>query len=744
MLKLNPRETLTEARALRAELAVKTVWLSVVVLFLMAIYLVDMKPVSRNATIGPAISTVLILSIVVSMITRESNISWTRWLPFVEISILPLLLIWLYRSTDPASLILISIMIAPILFNLRVGILVSLLHTAVLLFVVPRIAPASIGFGFCTILTIWFILAALATILGFLFEIVSQLIRSYDEGQELLQQARQAQADLNQLVKERTEANLQLARLNQLSNSLRVTAEEERRIKEVFVANVSHELRTPLNMIIGYCEVMLQSKTLHLKKLPASLQDDLEVILRNSQHLSNLINDILDLSQINAGQMAIAKEITPIQTIIDEAVLAVRPLFESKNLYLQTEVPGALPDVFCDRTRIREVLLNLLSNAARFTVDGGVILRAMVEQESLVVHVTDTGIGISKEKQERLFDPFYQADSSIRKKYGGTGLGLSISKKIIELHNGRITVDSEEGKGTTFTFYLPIQTQPYPAGSYRRWFNPYETEHRPPSHPLPESMPVGSRVVVVDSDGSLVKLFKRYLGAAEYVAVASLDEGLQDIQVHPTRMMIINTTDLSGTLALLRQAEPLPYRTPVIVCSIPNQQNLRGQMDLFDILVKPISQQALFQSLEKLQTLEEGESTILIVDDEPEVRQLFKRMLAPVKKYHVLTAGNSVHALQVMKHQKIDLVLLDLTMPEMNGYEFLEAKKKLVGCEDVPVILISGHLINDYPVVSDGLSVVIGGGLSIAQFLESLNALTFTLLPDSPGDGSAAPGSPAG
>ena len=166
-------------------------------------------------------------------------------------------------------------------------------------------------------------------------------------------------------------ANVQLARLNQLAQGMRHAAEDARRAKEEFVANVSHELRTPPNMIVGFSEMMLQAPQTYGKKIPSALLADLAVIQRNSQHLSSLIDDVLDLSQIEVGKMALTKERVAFQEVVQAAVTAVRPLFDSKGLHLKTEVPGDLPLVFCDRTRIREVVLNLLSNAGRFTEHGG-------------------------------------------------------------------------------------------------------------------------------------------------------------------------------------------------------------------------------------------------------------------------------------------------------------------------------------------------------------------------------------
>jgi signal transduction histidine kinase len=234
----------------------------------------------------------------------------------------------------------------------------------------------------------------------------------YDAARRELDAARDAQADLKQAVKDLAEANLQTARLNQLLGMARRAAEEAERAKAEFVANVSHELRTPLNMIIGFAELIMSAPKTY-GRVARALRADLAVIHRNSQHLSALIDDVLDLSQIEAGRMALTKERTELHELIASALEAIRPLYQTKGLYLRADAPAGLV-VSCDRTRIREVLLNLLSNAGRFTERGGVIVQARAAGREVVVSVTDTGPGIAAEDQARLFQPFQQADGSVR------------------------------------------------------------------------------------------------------------------------------------------------------------------------------------------------------------------------------------------------------------------------------------------------------------------------------------------
>ena len=263
---------------------------------------------------------------------------------------------------------------------------------------------------------------------------------AYQEGQCAVEKASESNLHLQQTLADLAEANLQLARLNQLTQGLRYAAEDARRTKEQFVARVSHELRTPLNMIIGFCEMIIKAPQTYANNLPSALLADLTVVYRNSQHLSKLIDDVLDLSQIETDHMPLVKERVHLRSIIDSAMIAIQPLFKPKKLYLRAECPDDLPPIYCDPTRVREVILNLLSNAGRFTKQGGVVVRAWHEGEHVVVSVTDTGPGISTTDMERIFHPFEQLDGSIRRRHGGSGLGLSISKGLVELHEGRDVV----------------------------------------------------------------------------------------------------------------------------------------------------------------------------------------------------------------------------------------------------------------------------------------------------------------
>ena len=299
--------------------------------------------------------------------------------------------------------------------------------------------------------------------------------------------------EMSEMLDDLTEANLQLSRLHRLAHAMQEMAEDARRVKEEFVANVSHELRTPLNMIIGFTELVLKAPQTYGQPVPQALLADLNVVLRNSQHLSALIDDVLDLSQLEAKQMALAKEWVRLDEMLQTAAAAVRPLYALKQLALRMAVAEDLPLVYCDPIRIRQVILNLLSNAGRFTDQGGICVCARREGGAVIVSVSDTGPGIASADLPRIFQPFQQADSSIRKRHSGSGLGLSISKGFVELHDGKMWVESTLGVGTTFYFRLPVGCPASGTDHPLRWSIPhmnYEERARPFRAPLAEIRPL--------------------------------------------------------------------------------------------------------------------------------------------------------------------------------------------------------------------------------------------------------------
>lgn len=546
-------------------------------------------------------------------------------------------------------------------------------------------------------------------------------LNAYEKGQEQVAEAMQQRAELKQVHQDLIQANRELARLSNQLKAMHRIAEEARRAKEEFVANVSHELRTPLNMIIGFSEVILRAPETYGGRIPKALLADLAVIYRNAEHLSELVDDVLDLSRLEADQMALTKELVEFREIVEAAVTAVRPLLSSKGLYLRVDIPEDLPPVFCDQTRIREVLLNLLSNAGRFTDRGGVEVRVRQEGHDLLVSVSDTGRGIPPEHMDKLFQPFQQLDGSIRRRYGGTGLGLSISKRFIELHGGQIWVESREGVGTTFYFRLPLETPLPISASGERYTRSliagweFLGRLHPSKAPAPTPRP---RLVVVEQGDALQRLASRYLGDVEVVAVNELKEALHILAQTPAQALLVNTVSVGQALEDLRWTATLPEEMPVIICSIPGVHEAAVALGVSDYLVKPVSRETLLGALERLGL---WSGTVLIVDDEPDALHLFGRILASRGNgYRVLQARDGQEALEIIRERRPDVILLDLVMPTMDGFRLLEIRSQDKTLRDIPVIVVSARDPAGQRITSNVLAVTRRNGLSAQQLLASI------------------------
>ncbi|MDF1512769.1 MAG: ATP-binding protein [Anaerolineae bacterium] len=546
----------------------------------------------------------------------------------------------------------------------------------------------------------------------------------FQKAQYLLEEARDRRMELEQAIDDLADANQQLTHLNMLAQGLRQEAEDARTAKAQFVANVSHELRTPLNMITGFSEMILQSPETYGGNLPPSLLADLSVIERNAEHLGDLINDVLDLSQIEADQMALTKEYVDFAEIVSMATLAVRPLYESKGLYLKVEVQDDLPEVYCDRTRIREVILNLLSNAGRFTEKGGVDLRVYMEMNDLLVSVVDTGRGIAAGDLSKLFQPFQQIDGTIRRRYGGTGLGLNISKRFIELHGGRIWVESQAGSGTIFTFRIPIQPMVPMTSDFSRWLTP-EWEFLQRTRPLTKIQgKIKTRYVVLDQGRVLQGLLNRYMAEVEVISIDGLPDALTALEKSPVQALLINTVSISHMLEELRRSS-LPPGTPVMLFSIPSTLDASAALGVEERLVKPVARDDLLDTFERLGVTS---GTVLIVDDEPDALQLFGRMLTSSERdYRVLLARDGQEALSILREYHPDIMLLDLVMPNMDGFELLEQQAQHVEWHDIPVVVASALDPAGQPILSPAVAVTLGGGISTRQLMQFMQTVSHIL-----------------
>ena len=645
----------------------------------------------------------------------------TRWLAVLTVTaLIPLAGVWL-GLPGILSLAVIPVALSAALVNLTVATFIAAGETAlVLLLIVFSSLGVNPGAAVGAWVAIWAILGVMYAVYHPVYQVAQWAWEHYQKAQASLEEARSRRAELEQAMEDLARSNLQLARLNALAQGLRRAADDARTAKEQFVANVSHELRTPLNMITGFSETILEAPETY-GRIPPTLMADLAVIHRNAKHLSELIDDVLALSQIEANRMVLAGEQVRFHEIVEAAAGAVRPLYDLKGLHLETQVPEDL-EVFCDPTRIREVILNLLSNAGRFAECGQVRVRAWQESDHLWVSVADTGCGIAAEDIGKLFRPFQQVDGSIRRRYGGTGLGLSISKQFIELHGGKIWVESQFGVGTTFTFQIPI-SPPMPVGEgFLHGLNP-DWEYQQRTHPsvMPKVV-VHPRLVVLETGYTLQRLIARCAEGVEVVPVASMETAVEELARAPTQALLINDVSVSRALERLGSSRRLPGDAPTIICSVPGRQETADARGVVERLVKPISRQSLLEALDRLR-IDTG--TVLIVDDEPDALHLFGRMLTSAeRKYRILLARDGREALSVISEMRPDVILLDLTMSNMNGSQFLEVKSQDAALRDIPVIVISARDPAGQPIVTSAMAVTWGEGFSAHQLLASIQAIS--------------------
>jgi signal transduction histidine kinase/CheY-like chemotaxis protein len=721
------------------ELRGQTFWLAAGALYVSGVLLAGAFGLWRDPSTPIALSLLFFLLLGLSLLARLGGRLFALWTAAASCLLAIMLTATWGGLTVALPLLAFPTGLLALGVSLPAGIALASLLTVLILAAPASLLPLAIADRAVAIAAVWSTLGLLWLALRSLLNAVRWAWANYTQNHLALERARDQQQQLYETMEDLAAANAQLTRLNRLAQQLRQAAEEERHAKEQFVANVSHELRTPLNMIVGFCEMITNAPESYDGRIPPALLADLAIVLRNSQHLADLIDDVLDLSQIESGRMALVKERVAIAEIIESAVLAVRPLFASKRLALDVDVPADLPPLFCDRTRIREVVLNLLSNAGRFTEQGGVRVRAWQEGDDIVVSVADTGPGIAAADQQRLFRPFYQVDGTIRRRHGGTGLGLSISKGFVELHQGKMWVNSTVGQGTTFYFRLPIDP-PASLDGATRWLNPYAPyeERTRPSRAAPAT--VRPRCLLIERGDALRRLLHRYLDGVDVIAVPDLEAAIQELDAAPVQALLINDLDPSAAWTEGGRWKTLPYDVPVIVCSVPGTEEAANALGVCDYLVKPIVRERLLDALERVGR---PVRTVLVVDDEPDALHLFARLLTEAGRgYRVLRATNARQALAIARHEPPDVILLDLVMPEMDGFELLTIRREDPTLRDIPVILISARDPLGQPIVSSGLAVTTRRGLSVPELLASIKVLSAIVGKGSPSVDPALPAAP--
>ena len=451
------------------------------------------------------------------------------------------------------------------------------------------------------------------------------------------------------------------------------------------------ELRTPLNAIIGVSEMLREDAEAAKQDL-----EPLDRVLGAGQHLLALINDILDLSKIEAGRMELQLESFTLAPLIANVVQTIEPLAAKNANQVTVHCDPALGTLHADQMRLRQALLNLLSNANKFTDHGTITIDTRHREEEgrdwVTISVADTGIGMTAEQMGKLFQEFSQADASTTRKYGGTGLGLAISKRFCQMMGGDITVESAPGRGSTFTIRLPRIVQSDDALVTET----HRAARVQPARPIAGEADA-PLVLIVDDDATVRELVERHLERSGFAVVTASGgrEGLRLVrELRPAAVTLdILMPDLDGwTVLAAIKGDPVLSGTPVVLMSIVDQKNRGYALGAADYLVKPVDRAKLVETLTGICGATAGRA--LLVDDDEVVRRSVRQALEPIG-WNVAEAENGQAAIESLTAARPDVIILDLMMPKMDGFEFLDELRGRPDWQGTPVVIITAKDLTD-------------------------------------------------
>jgi signal transduction histidine kinase/CheY-like chemotaxis protein len=482
-----------------------------------------------------------------------------------------------------------------------------------------------------------------------------------------------AALDRARLLDQLKEANAQLVEAN--------------KHKSVFLASMSHELRTPLNAILGFSELLIDAPD--GQHTPETRQRFLNQIHSSGKHLLGLINDILDLSKIEAGQMELRLQTVSISEMTNQVLSIVEPLAAQKEIHLVGAVAG-LGDIEADASKFKQMLLNLVSNAIKFTPAGGTVrISGTRLAEAVEVSVADTGIGIAVSDQARIFHEFQQVDAGADRQQQGTGLGLTLTRRFARLHGGDVRVESEPGKGSVFTVHMPVQVV-----TQGRIVEPIE-----PALVRSNGNATAPLILVVEDDPPAAELLSRQLDKAGFRAEilrSGADVVARARKSRPAAITLdILLPGLDGWEVLNRlKHDEITSSIPVIVISVIDNPELGMALGAIDYFVKPVPADVLVSRLRRFNFGGSAKTKVLVVDDELANRDWLTEILEPAG-FGVIPAGGGREAIELAHSQKPDLILLDLMMPEVSGFDVVEALRSDKATSDMPIMVLTAKELTD-------------------------------------------------
>ena len=448
---------------------------------------------------------------------------------------------------------------------------------------------------------------------------------------------------------------------------------------------MSHELRTPLNAVIMYSELLQEEAE---DQNVEGFVPDLEKIRNAGKHLLALVNGVLDLSKIEAGKMELYLETFDVGQMVQDVTVTIQPLVQKKHNALDLVVPADVGQMHADLTKVRQILFNLLSNACKFTERGTVSLhvrRVATAGSGDVIEflVSDTGIGMTAEQLAKLFQPFTQADASTTRRFGGTGLGLAISKRFCEMMGGDVTVTSEADRGSTFVLRLPARVSNAV---------PKNSTGTPKSDVVAADAPHAVRVLVIDDEPAVRDLLAKSLSSASIHAVTAADgeEGLRLAKAQTPDLIFLDVLmpKMDGWAVLTAiKADPKLAEVPVVMLTMMSDQEMGYLLGASEYLTKPIDRSRLLAVMDKYKPTDNSDGVLIVEDDEP-TRQVLRRTME--KQKWVVTEANNGHVgLDRLKQRTPSLILLDLMMPEMDGFEFLAELRHQPQYQHIPVVVLT-------------------------------------------------------